>query len=385
MDAFFAAVEQRDDPSLRGKPVIVGGVGGRGVVSTASYEARKFGCRSAMPMAQATRLCPHAIVVRPRMQAYSAVSHQVFEILERFTPLVEPLSVDEAFLDVTGSQRLFGDGETIAREIRRLVRETTQLTASVGVAPSKFIAKLASDSNKPDGLVVVPPDQILAFLDPLPIGRLWGVGPATLPKFDQLGVRTFGDLRRSDAARVRSALGESGDHFLALVSGEDDRDVVPDREAKSISHETTFAEDVADREYLRATLLEQIDQVAARLRRHERLARVVVMKIRTPDFSTYTRRTTLDAATDVTDHLWHPLAVLFDTWMSERRSRVRLIGAGVTNLVDRRGQQLSLFESADAAKRRQLDATVDAIRDRFGKAAIVRGANAEVADDDHVR
>lgn len=373
MDAFFAAIEQLDRPELRGVPVLVGGdPKKRGVVSTASYEARPFGCHSAMPMARAVRLCPHAIVVPPRFQRYAEVSRQVFEILEQFTPLVEPLSIDEAFLDVTGSTRLFGPAEEAARELKRRVTEKTQLTASVGVAPNKFLAKLASDLDKPDGLVVVPPDHIQAFLDPLPIGRLWGVGKATLPRLEQLGVKTFADLRRFDEAALRARFGEAGEHFWRLVRGLDDRDVVPDREAKSISHEITFAVDVDDHEHLRAVLLDQTEHVARRLRRHDRLARTVVLKIRSGDFTTITRRTTLDAPTDETDRFWQAAAALFETWARRRPPAVRLIGMGVTQLSSRAGRQLSLFEQEEAPGHR-LDVTLDRIRDRFGDDAVSRG------------
>jgi DNA polymerase-4 len=373
MDAFFAAIEQLDRPELRGVPVLVGGdPKGRGVVSTASYEARPFGCHSAMPMARAVRLCPQAIVVRPRFERYAEVSRQVFEILEQFTPLVEPLSIDEAFLDVTGSTRLFGPAEQAARELKRRVAEKTQLTASVGVAPNKFLAKLASDLEKPDGLVVVPSDQVQAFLDPLPIGRLWGVGKATLPRLEQLGVKTFADLHRFSEADLRDRFGEAGEHFWRLVRGLDDRDVVPDREAKSISHEITFAVDVDDHEHLRAVLLDQTEHVARRLRRHDRLARTVVLKIRSGDFTTITRRTTLNAPTDETDRFWEAAAGLFETWARRRPPAVRLIGMGVTQLSSRAGQQLCLFDQEEAPGHR-LDVTLDRIRDRFGDDAVSRG------------
>ncbi|MHC4093589.1 MAG: DNA polymerase IV, partial [Planctomycetota bacterium] len=271
MDAFFAAIEQLDRPELRGKPVLVGGSPtGRGVVSTASYEARPFGCHSAMPMARAVRLCPRAIVVRPRVRRYAEVSRQVLEIAGQFTPLVEPLSIDEAFLDVTGSTRLLGPAEQIARELKRRIREETHLTASVGLAPNKFLAKLGSDMEKPDGLVIVPSDGVRAFLAPLPISRLWGVGKATLPKLEALGVRTFGDLGRFSEVALRNHFGEAGEHFYRLVRGIDDRNVVPDREAKSISHEVTFSVDIDDYDHLRAVLLGQTEHVAHRLRRHGR-------------------------------------------------------------------------------------------------------------------
>jgi len=374
MDAFYAAVEQLDRPELRGKPVLVGGSPqGRGVVSTASYEARPFGCRSAMPMSQAVRLCPHAIVVPPRMDRYAEISRHVFAIMEQFTPLVEPLSIDEAFLDVIGSVRLFGPPEQIARELKRRIRDATHLTASVGLAPNKFIAKLASDLEKPDGLVIVTPDRVQALLDPLPISRLWGVGKATLPRFERLGVHTFGDARRLPESNLHDLFGESGLHFHELVRGIDDRPVVPDREAKSISHEVTFAVDIDDPAHLRDVLLDQTDHVARRLRRHGRLARTIVIKVRTPDFATYTRRLTLDAATDQTDVIWRAAAELFDAWTSKRKDPVRLLGMGVTQLEGEAGSQLTLFDRDQQARNRRLDSAADSILERFGPHAITRG------------
>jgi DNA polymerase-4 len=374
MDAFYAAVEQRDDPELHGRPVLVGGSPeGRGVVSAASYEARPFGCHSAMPMAQALRLCPQAVVLPVRMERYAEVSRQVFAIFERFTPLVEPLSIDEAFLDMTGSTRLFGPPEEIARALKRGIRAETHLTASVGVAPNKFLAKLASELQKPDGLVVVPFDRVQAFLDPLPIARLWGAGRVTLRRFEEIGVRTFGDARRLSRARLRERFGEVGEHFHELVRGIDDRPVVPDREAKSISHEHTFAHDVEDLAYLRGVLLGQTEHVAGRLRQHDLVARTVTLKIRSPEFVTITRRSTLPAPTDRTDILWQAVAELFDRWAQRRPHPVRLLGAGVAQLSAAAGQQLALFDQAEADRRRQLDHTVDRIRQRFGRDAIRRG------------
>ncbi|MHC4094204.1 MAG: DNA polymerase IV [Planctomycetota bacterium] len=374
MDAFFAAVEQLDRPELRGKPVLVGGSPtGRGVVSTASYEARPFGCHSAMPMARAVRLCPQAIVVRPRMRRYAEVSRQVLEIAGQFTPLVEPLSIDEAFLDVTGSTRLLGPAGQIARELKRRIREKTHLTASVGLAPNKFLAKLGSDMEKPDGLVIVRSDRVRAFLDALPISRLWGVGKATLPKLEALGVRTFGDLGRFSEMALRNHFGEAGEHFYRLVRGIDDRGVVPDREAKSISHEVTFSVDIDDYDHLRAVLLGQTEHVAHRLRRHGRLARVVTLKVRLADFSTITRSTTLAAGSDRTDVLWDAVAGLFESWSGPRSAAVRLIGMGVSQLSTEEGQQLDLFDQDEVTRRRGLDQTIDQIRRRFGDDAVSRG------------
>jgi DNA polymerase-4 len=384
MDAFYAAVEQRDCPELRGKPLLVGGdPRGRGVVSTASYEARPFGCRSALPMAQAVRLCPQAIIVPPRMSRYVEVSRQIFDILERYTPLIEPLSIDEAFMDVTGSQRLHGDGPTIAAALRRDIERDTGLTASVGVAPNKFLAKLASDLHKPDGLTIVPRDDVFGFLDPIPIARLWGAGKVTQPRLEAIGIRTFADLRRAARETLVAEFGEkTGDHFFRLARGDDARPVVCDRDAQSISHEITFAIDVTDADHLRSVLLSQVDQVARRLRRAGMTARTATMKLRKSDFTTLTRSCTLDAATDQTDVIWEAVALLFDAWTRDvaRRSReripaVRLIGAGVSGLSTGGGAQLSLFDAPASRRRRRLDETVDHIRDRFGGGSLQRGAN----------
>ncbi|MGE3182704.1 MAG: DNA polymerase IV, partial [Phycisphaerae bacterium] len=291
MDAFYASIEQRDNPALRGKPVLVAGPSHvRGVVSAASYEARAFGCHSAQPTSIALRRCPQAVVVPVRMAEYVRVSRQIAEIFRKFTPVVEPLSIDEAFLDVTGSRRLFGAAREIARQIKDEIFTVTGLHASVGVAPNKFVAKLASDHEKPDGLVEVSADGVQAFLDPLPIGRLWGAGRATLPKFETLRIRTFGDARRLTEDEFVQHFGKTtGPHFWRLVRGIDDRAVHTDRDAKSISHEQTFGEDVADVEALRGILLDQVDQVARRLRAHGRAARTVNLKIRRGDFHTISR------------------------------------------------------------------------------------------------
>jgi DNA polymerase IV len=376
MDAFYAAVEQHDCPELRGKPILVGGSPqSRGVVTTASYEARPFGCHSAMPMAHAARRCPQAIIVAPRFERYAEVSRQVFAIFEAFTPLVEPLSIDEAFLDLTGSLKLLGPPVQVAQTLKARIQAHTGLTASVGIAPNKFLAKLASDLEKPDGLVVVSPTGVLEFLDPLPIARLWGVGKATLPRFTALGVATFADARRLSESQLRDCFGEAGTHFYQLVRGIDDRPVVSDRDAKSISHETTFAVDIADREQLRSVLLHQLEQVTGRLRRQGRLAHTVTLKIRSSDFVTLTRRTTLAQATDRTDVLWRAAAELLEAWAHERSGRVRLIGVGVSQLADPSGQQLGLFEQRSDARQQRLDQTIDAIRRRFGDDAIARGGS----------
>lgn len=373
MDAFFAAVEQRDRPELRGRPVLVGGSPeGRGVVAAASYEARRFGPHSAMPMREALRLCPGAVVVPVRMARYREVSHQVFRIFDSYSPLVEKLSIDEAFLDLTGTGRLFGPPEEAARRLKQQIRDETGLAASVGVAPNKFLAKLASDLRKPDGLVVIAPGGVREVLDPLPVERLWGVGAATLRKFERFGVRTVGQVRGLPLELLHREFGSAGEHFFRLSRGEDDRPVSPDHQAKSISHECTFARDVEDPEYLRTVLLHQVEDVGYRLRRLDLCARSVTLKLRYGDFTTVTRGATLGQATQVTAALWRTAAELFDAWRRERPGALRLIGAGAGSLAGRDGQQLALFAEEEERQRR-LDAAVDQIRTRFGAGAVRRG------------
>ena len=302
MDAFYAAVEQRDRPELRGKPVVIGadprGGRGRGVVSTASYEARRFGVGSAMPISKAYRLCPTGVYLPPDMEKYAAVSKEVMAILRRFTTAVEPISIDEAFLDVTRSRRAFGDGETIARALKGAIRNETELTASVGVASSKLVAKVASDIRKPDGLVVVPPGTEAAFLAPLPVRRLWGVGPKMEEELAKLGVATIGDLARLPAERLEHRFATHGHDLLKLARGEDDREVFEESsEAKSMGAEHTFDEDTADLTRLRATLRDLADTVTRRLRAHDLEGRTITLKYRDETFRTVTRASTLDQPT----------------------------------------------------------------------------------------
>ncbi len=375
MDAFFASVEQLDDPSLRGKPVLVGYDGPRGVVAAASYEARPSGCRSAMAMAVAKRLCPAAIVVPVRMGRYVEVSDRLFKIFDEFSPVVEPLSVDEAFLDLTGSEKLLGDGPAVAAKLKRRVREETRLTASVGVAPNKFLAKLASDLEKPDGLTVIGAADIDRILPPLPVTRLWGVGPVTAERLGKLGIRTIGDLRSADAQYLRASLGEEADHYLRLARGLDDRAVTPDSDAKSIGQEQTFDHDLTSAEQLRGVLLEQVEQVARRLRRHGLTARGVSLKIRFGDFQTINRSATLDTATDTTQVLWLAGKAIFDKWAAERFQPVRLLGITAERLGPAGAGQMGLFTDPQQAKQKTLDAVTDSIIEKFGKGAIRRGGN----------
>lgn len=372
MDAFFASVERLDEPRLRGKPVLVGYAGPRGVVAAASYEARVFGCRSAQPMSVALRNCPHAIVMPVRFARYRELSDRVFEILESCTPLVEPLSIDEAFLDITGSQRLLGEPESIARRVKEQIRRTTGLTGSVGVAGNKFLAKLASDMNKPDGLTVIRPQEAESILAPLPVSRIWGIGPKTAERLEGLGVKTIAELRNLPADVLDRRIGSDAGHYRRLACGLDDRPVVPDRESKSIGQEQTFGTDLADPDGVRDVMLEQSEQVGRRLRRHGLRARAVVVKIRFGDFQTITRRSTLPQPSDVTDAIWRAARDLFDRWASGEFKPVRLIGVTASDLAGG-GAQLELFADPNAERQRKLDRVLDQISGRFGNDAIRRG------------
>ncbi len=364
MDAFYASVEQRDDPRLRGKPVIVGGRSRRGVVLAASYEVRAFGVGSAMPMAEAMRRAPHAIVVPPRRDAYEQASEQAFAVFRVYTPLVEPLSLDEAFLDVTASQSLFGDGEAIARAIKRDVRERVGLTASAGVAPCKFAAKVASDLRKPDGLVVVPPGEVAHFLAPLPVERMWGVGPKTAPKMRALGYATLGNLARADAATLERVLGSWGAEVARLARGEDERDVVPDRLAKSIGAEETYEEDLVGTEAIVPTLLSHAGRIARRLVRAELWARTVTLKVKYADFTLRTRRATLPEPVQDTDAI-HRAAVELLARVSLDARRVRLTGVSVGGISESRPDP-PLFPDERAEKRRRVEEVAARIAERYG-------------------
>jgi DNA polymerase-4 len=374
MDAFYASVEERDNPSLVGQPVIVGGSAtSRGVVAAANYEARKFAVHSAMASARAQRLCPHAIVLKPRIEFYASVSRQIREIFEQFTPLVEPLSLDEAFLDVTGSEALFGPAAEIGRQIKRRILSELRLVASVGVAPNKFVAKIASDQQKPDGFVVVEAGEVQSFLDPLPVGRLWGVGKVTGEVFERLAIRTIGQLRQLPVAKLNKLFGASGEHYWRLAHGLDDRRVVPDREAKSISNETTFAEDIADPEVLRAWLVELVEQVARRLRSHGIKGRTVELKVRFADFKTISRSLTVTEPTNITQELLEAGNELLTTRLPSGHLPVRLLGFVVHNLDGSGTSQQQLFDEPDRERHRELDRVADQITAKFGKRAIRRG------------
>jgi DNA polymerase IV len=374
MDAFYASVEQRDHPELLGRPVIVGGLGNRGVVCAASYEARPFGIHSAQPMATARRLCPHAVFLPVRMSHYAQISLRIRDILFSFTPLVEPLSLDEAFLDVRGCEGLFGPAPEIAVQVKARIKAETGLVASVGVASTKFIAKLASDHGKPDGLVVVAPEQVAAFLAPLQVGRLWGVGAKGEKRLHEQGILTIGQLAGLPENALIERLGEVGSQLWRLAQGRDDRAVVPDREAKSISTETTFARDIGDRQTLRTWLLDLVDHLATRLRSQQARARTLELKVRSSDFRTRSFAQSLPEATDLTDVLWQAAQVLFERSLTRDLLPVRLLGVGASRLAKEGLVQGALFDANVHERHAAVDRAVDAIRSQFGRGAIRRGS-----------
>ena len=372
MDAFYASVEEQDRPELKGKPLIVGGTSGRGVVAAASYAVRRFGVRSAMPMREALRRCPEAICVHPRMARYQEVSEQVFAIFHEFTPLVEGLSLDEAFLDVTSSQQLLGSAESIGGEIRRRIRMQTGLTASVGIAPNKLLAKIASDLNKPDGMCRIGADNVRDILDGLPIEKLFGVGPKTLPAVHAAGIRSFGDLRKAGDEALWRAFGKHGKSMLTRASGLDDRPVVPNREEKSISAEETYATDIRGAAELTVQLLRLADRAASRLRAHDLAAGTVSVKIRRGDFATFTRQRALAPPTQDRGIVSAIARALLEQWLAAQPdAAVRLLGVGVSDL--QLLPQRDLF-GGDSTPGSRLDTAIDGIRDRFGSAMLTRAS-----------
>ena len=375
MDAFFASVEQLDEPALKGVPVLVGGEGGRGVVAAANYEARKFGCHSAMPMALALAKCPHAAVRAPRFDRYSEISQQFLNILRDQSPLVEPISVDEAFVDVSGSQLLLGSGPTIAMAIRARVYEELKLTVSVGVATSKFVAKIASDLRKPNGLTIISSEQTRGILAPLAISKMWGVGPKTLPKFINAGIHTFGDLQNLSEDQARARLGESGAQWRQFALGIDEREVITEHDAKSVGQEETFERNIGDMNVLRSILQEQCDRVALRLRACDGLAKCVTLKVRLANFDTFSRQKKLNPFTDSTKTIWQAADALLAAWRRESALPLRLIGMSVER-VDRAGAQVQpeLFPDAAAEVQRKLDSITDAVARKYGPEALHRGA-----------
>ena len=369
MDAFYASVELISRPELRGKPVIVG-AGTRGVVLSATYEARRYGVHSAMPMSRARRLCPQATVVSPSHGLYSQVSAGVMEIFRSITPLVEPLSLDEAFLDVSGAVRRLGRPAEIGQLIRDRVADEQGITCSVGVAPTKFVAKLASTRAKPDGLLVVPADQVVAFLHPLPVAALWGVGEKTEKELTRFGLATVGDIANTPLTTMTRALGQAaGAHLHALAWGRDERDVVPHEPDKSIGAEETFARDVDDPEVVRRELLRLAERTAARLRAGGIAGRTVSIKVRFADFTTITRARTLREATDVGQEIYGTARALFDG-LGLDRARIRLVGVRVEQLVDAESAPHQLLLGERASGRRAAEQAADKATHKYGSGTV---------------
>jgi DNA polymerase IV len=372
MDAFYASVEEHDHPELKGKPLIVGGMGGRGVVAAASYAVRRFGVHSAMPMREALRRCPHAVCVQPRMSRYKEVSAQVFAIFREFTPLVEGLSLDEAFLDVTASQQLLGSAESMGGEIRRRIARKTGLTASVGIAPNKLLAKIASDLNKPDGMCRISADNVHEILDRLPVEKLFGVGPKSLAAVHAAGIRCFGDLRGASDEVLWRAFGKHGKTMRDRADGLDDRPVLAYREEKSISAEETFAGDICGCAPLTVQLLHLADRAASRMRLQSLAAGCVSVKIRRADFTTYTRQRAVQPATQDTAVIAAAAKALLQQWLTKQpQAAVRLLGVGVSELQSL--PQGELFAGGPREVSR-LDSAIDGIRDRFGSAMLTRAS-----------
>jgi DNA polymerase-4 len=376
MDAFYASVEIRERPELADKPVAVGGSAeGRGVISAANYVARRYGVHSALPTITAKRRCPQLILLPGRMNFYAEVSQQIRRIFERFTPLIEPLSLDEAFLDVTHSEKLFGPAQAIGRQIKQAIQLELDLVVSIGIAPNKFIAKIASDIDKPNGFVYVAANRIQAFLDPLPVKRIWGVGKTTEQHLQQLGIYTVRDLRLQARETLVQQFGEHGAHLWELAHGIDHRPVISEYDAKSISHEITFPRNINDKQVLLSVLLQLTEQVAARLRQQDYQGRTVHLKIRYGDFTTLTRSHTMDHASNITRELWQTVKTVFLNKLPAKLPPVRLLGMGVSGFEHDGsdiGRQQDLF-APDPVKGQQIDKITDAVNQRFGSNALRRG------------
>ena len=391
MDAFYASVEQRDRPELRGQPVIVGGTSNRGVVAAASYEVRKFGVRSAMPIREALRRCPHVICVTPRMAVYREVSHQVFAVVHEYTPVVEGLSLDEAFLDVTASLALKGDAISIARGIKDKIREVTKLGASVGVASNKLVAKIASDLEKPDGLTVVTVANLRAVLDPLTVRRLPGLGRKLGERVEAAGIATLGALRTAPDAVLWPIFGRDSQRMRERASGIDERPVISEWDEKSISAEETFSSDLADHARMQSEVMQLADRASQRMRAQNLAAGCVQVKVRRADFTTFTRQKRFEPSTTDSRTIAKIAAELLTAWLGEQpKARVRLLGVGVNHL--HAADQMDLFAAPQTGAAHQssnaLDAAVDSIRERFGNLAMRRGSalpeahETEAADED---
>lgn len=368
MDAFFASVEQLDHEEYRGKPLIVGGIGGRGVVSTCSYEARKFGVHSAMPTAKAMKLCPQGIFIQGNYPRYAEVSQQIFDIFDHYSPLIEPLSIDEAFLDLTGMERLMDSPRQYALKLKQEIKEKTGIVASVGIAPNKFLAKIASDLDKPDGLVIVNKDRVQEFLDPLPVRRIWGVGAKTAAVLDRMRVKTIADLRKMSYEELHKTFGDkTAQHLFLLAQGIDERPVTPRGRAKSIGNETTFSEDLQSAEAALEVLLYLSVKVGWRLRQAGFKAKTVQLKLRQSDFSTFTRQKQLFEPSNFDNDIYTAIKELFENLDITRG--IRLLGVSTTGFEEM--ESLSLFHDE---KKDRLYQAIDDINSKFGKLGVTRGA-----------
>ena len=374
MDAFFAAIEQRDNLTLLGKPVIVGADPkkgkGRGVVSTCSYEARKFGVHSGQPISTAYKICPKGIFLPVDSQKYAQASDEIYEIFYEFTPKVEMISVDEAFLDISGSHHLFGGPLETCKLLKSRIKERTKLTASVGLAPTKMVAKIASDIDKPDGLVLVSQDKVLDFLWPLDIDKIWGLGKKSKVIFNNLGIKTIGDLAKKDLGEVEQVLGKNGEYFWTLANGIDEREVETEEETKSISNEYTFAEDTGDKRIIDAALINLCEKVSSRLRQEDFKGKTITLKIRLEGFLTFTRAKTLDKPTNFMDTIYKTIKELLNKF-NRKGKKIRLVGVKVSNFTF--GQvQATLFEEKDEQKQERMHQAIDKIKNKFGRGAIFR-------------
>jgi len=374
MDAFYPSVEVLDNPALKGKPIIVGGSKERGVVSSASYEARKFGIHSAQPIGKAKRLCPDGIFLPVRMSRYQEVSKQVFEIFHRFTSLVEPLSIDEAFLDVTGSIRLFGQPEDIAKKIKQIIFSETDLTISAGVAPSKFVAKIASDIDKPDGLTIVHPDGVRDFLDPLPVKKMWGIGKMSQRRLGCLNINTFKDLRQTPVEILEKNFGKQGAKIHLLAMGIDEREVMPENDVKSIGHEQTFSQDIISLDWAEKELLALGNKVARRIRHKGLKGKTVTLKVKYGDFVQITRSITLPKSTDDGSEIYSVARGLLKKTEATKKP-IRLLGISLSHLsFSGTGTQLSLFDQEPSSQKRQrLNTVLDSVSEKFGDESVLPG------------
>ena len=373
MDAFFAAIEVLDNPSLKGKPVIVGGLSRRGVVSTASYEARKFGVHSAMPIFQAKEKCPHGVFLPVQMERYKTFSRKIMGLLKGFTPLVEPVSIDEAYLDITGTENLFGCPEEIARRIKERIKKETGLTCSIGIAPNKFLAKVASDMHKPDGLMIIKTTEVDQFLSILPVAKIPGVGKRTLEDLEHHRVKTVGDLKRFTKEQLVKDFGKFGHKLYHIAKGRGDSEVVPIRETKSVSSEATLHKNTRDINYLNGLIASHADRVGRRLRAEGLKGRTITLKVKLDDFSEINRSRTIDQATYSTKIISDGAIALLTEYPLKKK--VRLVGVAVSNLdTGKEGSQMSLFaDHGKTDKDRKVDEAMDEIRSKFGGKLISRG------------